>query len=109
MSYNLELWKMKAELCKTFSDPTRLMIINELRDGEKQVGDLAQTLHIPQAMVSRHLAILREKDVATARREGTNIHYSLTNPRICEACDLMHEILLQQITRNRELAERLAS
>ncbi len=109
MSYNLELWKMKAELCKTFSDPTRLMIINELRDGEKQVGDLAQTLQIPQAMVSRHLAILREKGVAAARREGTNIHYSLTNPGICEACDLMHDILLQQIARNRELAERLTS
>ena len=109
MKYNLELWKLKAELCKTFSDPTRLMIINELREGEKQVGDLAQILQIPQAMVSRHLAILRERGVAIARREGTNVYYSLTSKKICEACDLVHEILLIQINRNKELAERIIS
>lgn len=109
MEYNLELWKLKAELCKTFSDPTRLMIINELREGEKQVGDLAQILHISQAMLSRHLAILRERGVAVARREGTNVYYSLTNPRICEACDLVHEILLKHVEKNKELAERLIS
>jgi len=109
MEYNLELWKLKAELCKTFSDPTRLMIINELREGEKQVGDLAQILHISQAMLSRHLAILRDRGVAVARREGTNVYYSLTNPRICEACDLVHEILLKHVEKNKELAERLIS
>ena len=107
MKYNLELWKLKAELCRTFSDSTRLMIINELREGEKQVGDLAQTLQIAQAMVSRHPAILRERGIAITRREGTKVYYSLSNPRICEACDLIHEILLKQIEKNKELAERL--
>lgn len=40
---NLELYKLKAELCKTLSDPKRLIIISELRNGEKQVRDLANT------------------------------------------------------------------
>ena len=104
---NLELYKLKAELCKTFSAPTRLMIINELRNGEKLVGDLAKTLNIPQAVVSRHLAILRHRGIVNPRRDGTNIYYSLTDSKIIEACDLVHELLLGQIAENKKLAETL--
>ena len=104
---NLELYKLKAELCKTFSDPTRLIIINELRGGEKLVGYLTQTLQIPQAVVSRHLALLRNRGVVTARREGTNVYYSLSDPKTVEACDLIHQVLLNHLEKNRALAERL--
>jgi ArsR family transcriptional regulator len=107
--HNLELYKLKAELCKTFSDPKRLIIINELRSGEKSVGDLSRALEISQAVVSRHLSILREKGVVIPRREGTNVYYSLSDSKISVACDLVHEILLNQIQKNRELSERLIS
>ena len=107
--YNLELYKLRAELCKTFSDPRRLIIIDALRGGEKSVGELVQILEVPQAAVSRHLAILRDKGVVTTRREGTTIYYRLIDSKIGEACDLVHEILLNQIEKNRELAERLVT
>ena len=107
VEYNIELYKMKAELCKTFSDPRRLIIINELRSGEKLVGELAQTLQIPQAVVSRHLAVLRNRGVVTPRREGTNVYYSLTDSKIAEACDLIHRVLLNHLGKSRELAEKL--
>jgi len=105
--YNLELFKRKAELCKTFSDPKRLMIISELRTGEKSVGDLAEALQVPQAVVSRHLAILRNRGVVAARRERVNIYYRLADLKIVEACDIVHEILLGQVARSREIAEEL--
>ena len=105
--YNLELFKRKAELCKTFSDPKRLMIISELRAGEKSVGDLVAALQVPQAVVSRHLAILRNRGVVVARRERVNIYYSLADLKIVEACDIVHEILLSQVARSREIAEEL--
>jgi len=107
--YNMELYRMKAQLCKTFADPTRLMIIQELRNGEKSVSDLQTTLDIPQAAVSRHLAVLRERGVVQTRRGGTNVYYRLSNVKICEACDLVHEILINQIKNNRETAEKLIS
>ena|SRR4030043_2264792 len=107
VNYNIELYKLKAELCKTFSDPKRLIIISELRNGEKAVGDLAQDLGLSQAVVSRQLAILRDKGVVKPRREGTNVYYSLTDPKIGEACDMVHEILLKQIEKNREFTEKL--
>ena len=107
--HNLEIFKLKAELCKAFSDPKRLLIINELRDGEKQVGELAGTLGMPQAVVSRQLALLRSKGVLTARREGTRVYYRLADAKIVEACDLVHEVLMNNLSKNRELAERYLS
>ena len=104
---NLELYKLKARLCKTFSDPKRLVILDSLRHGEKSVGELVQMLDISQAVVSRQLAILRDRGIVTPRRDGTTIYYSLVDLRICDACDVVHEILLSQIEKNKELAERL--
>ncbi len=104
----LELYKLKAEICKTFADPKRLLILNELRGGEKTVGDIAEALETPQAVISRHLAVLRSRGVVTPRREGINVHYRLTNPKISEACDIIHQVLVSQIGKNKELAERLS-
>jgi DNA-binding transcriptional ArsR family regulator len=106
--YDTELYKLKAELCKTFSDPKRLMIISELRGGEKSVGELVDTLQTPQAAVSRHLAILRHRGVVKARREGVSVFYSLMSPRIIDACDIVHEVLLDQMARNKEIAAKFS-
>lgn len=105
--YDIELYRRKAELCKTFSDPKRLMIISELREGEKSVNELVVALKVPQAVVSRHLAVLRNRGVVVTRREGVNIYYRLADTKIIEACDIVHEILLEQVARTREIAERL--
>jgi DNA-binding transcriptional ArsR family regulator len=106
--YDLDLYKLKAELCKTFSDPKRLIIISELRGGEKSVGELIAALKIPQAAVSRHLAVLRHRGVVKTRREGVNVFYSLTSPKIIDACDIVHEVLLDQMARNREMADKFS-
>lgn len=106
MNNDYELYKLKAELCKTFADPKRLMIISELRHGERTVGHLTQVLQVPQAVVSRHLAVLRSRGVVITRREGVNVYYSLANRRIVDACDIVHEILLEQVAKNRDIAEK---
>jgi ArsR family transcriptional regulator len=105
--YNDELFRLKAELCKTFADPKRLMIISELRNGEKSVGNLVAVLNIPQAVVSRNLAILRHRGIVGTRRDGVNIYYSLSDAKIAEACDLVHQILLGQVAKNREIADKI--
>ncbi len=105
--YNLELYRLKAELCKIFADPKRLMIINELRSGEKSVGAMVDAIGAPQAVVSRNLAILRNRGIVRTRRSGAHIFYRLTDAKIAEACDLIHQILLEQVTKNRAEADSL--
>jgi ArsR family transcriptional regulator, virulence genes transcriptional regulator len=107
--HNLELYALKAELCKTFADAKRLIIIDELRGGEMTVGELARELELPQAVVSRNLAILRDKGVVQFRKEGTSVYYTLSDPKIGDACEMVHEILLDRMEKNKELAERIAS
>lgn len=105
--FDMELFKLKAELSKLFSDPKRLIIINELRHGERQVGEIAESLKMPQAVVSRQLAILRNGGVVSPRRDGTNVYYSLTDLKIIEACDIVHQVLLNRLEKNREFADNL--
>jgi ArsR family transcriptional regulator len=105
--YDPELYRIKADFCKTLADPTRQMMIAELRSGEKTVGQIAEALEIIQSAASHHLAILRSKGVVRARRDGSNVYYSLVNPEIGEACDMVHEILMKQMAQNREFADRI--
>jgi ArsR family transcriptional regulator, virulence genes transcriptional regulator len=106
---NMELFRLKAELCKTFADAKRLVIIDELRGGEKTVGELARNLDFPQAVVSRNLAILRDKGVVKFRRETTSVYYCLSNEKIGEACEMVHQILMAQMEQNKNIAESLIS
>jgi DNA-binding transcriptional ArsR family regulator len=105
--YDLELYKLKAEVSKTFSDPKRLMIITELRDGEKTVTELEEGTGIIQAVLSRQLGILRSHGIVKPRRDGNKIFYSISDIRICEACDIVHEVLMDQLAGNREVARKL--
>jgi ArsR family transcriptional regulator, virulence genes transcriptional regulator len=105
--YDPELFRLKAELCKTLADPKRLMIITGLRDGEKSVSILAAEMKIPQAVLSRNLSILRQRGIVETRRQGQNIYYRLSNEKIIAACDMVHQILLEQMTKNRDIADKL--
>jgi ArsR family transcriptional regulator len=107
--YDYELYRIKADFCKTLADPTRQMMIAELRTGEKTVGEIVAALEIVQSMASHHLAVLRSRGVVKTRRDGANIYYSLVNLKIVEACDMVHDILLSQMAKNRELADRIMS
>lgn len=66
------------ELFKALADTTRLRILRLLMAGEACVCDIHDTLKIPQAKASRHLAYLRRAGLVTTRREGLWIHYSLS-------------------------------
>lgn len=103
------IFSLQAQICKTLADPKRLMILHELRGRERSVGQLASRLGLAQANVSQHLAVLRERGIVTGRRQGTSIYYSLAYPKIGEACDLVREVLREQLTDNRAVVDSLNS
>ncbi|MFC2005167.1 ArsR/SmtB family transcription factor [Chloroflexota bacterium] len=103
----IRLLEMQADICKTLAQPKRLMIVHELRTGERSVGQLASSLGISQPNVSQHLSIMRKRGIVLTRREGTTIYYSLASPRIGEACDLVHGFLAEQLEKDEELSSSL--
>ncbi|MDJ0959351.1 MAG: metalloregulator ArsR/SmtB family transcription factor [Acidimicrobiia bacterium] len=92
-----ELYQLHASVCKGLADPKRLLILNALRDGERSVTDLVDDLDIPQANVSQHLAVLRDRGLVTGRRDGQWVYYSLTSTKIVEAMDLLREVMNEQL------------
>lgn len=88
--------ELHARVCKALADPSRLLIINELRDGPRPVGDIAEALGISQPNVSRHLALLRDRGFVTAERFGSSVHYELASPKILRAVDLLREFMAEQ-------------
>lgn len=99
----LEVFQLQAELCKSLSDPKRLRIIHELRQGAKSVGEIAESLGLKQSNTSQHLAVLRKAGIVVTRREYSTVYYSLANPKIGEACDLVREVLIDHIRKNQLL------
>lgn len=93
MSIAHELNQLHASVCKGLADPKRLLIINVLRDGEMSVGEICEELELPQANVSQHLAIMRERGLVNARKDGQFVFYSLTTMKIVEAVDLLRQVM----------------
>ncbi len=106
--FQAEIYQLHAQICRALSDPKRLLIINELRDGERSVGDLAASLGLAQANVSQHLSVLREKRLVTTRREGTTIYYALSNPKVIQAFDLLREVMSDLLSHELSRSEALA-
>ncbi|MFC1974555.1 ArsR/SmtB family transcription factor [Chloroflexota bacterium] len=100
----IEVLKLQAELCKSLSNPKRLHIIQELRGGEKTVSELSELLGIKQSNTSQHIAILRKIGITSPRKEGNTVYYKLVNPKIAEACDLVHEVIAEQLRNSQRLS-----
>jgi ArsR family transcriptional regulator len=90
------LYEMQAEICKTLTNPKRIEILNTLKNEEKTVTELVVALGASKANVSQHLAVMRHKGILSSRREGVNIYYRVSNPKVIDACALMKEVLFEQ-------------
>ncbi|PIN86999.1 transcriptional regulator [Candidatus Woesearchaeota archaeon CG10_big_fil_rev_8_21_14_0_10_44_13] len=92
-----ELYKIHAELCKVFSNPTRLEILNLLRDKEMSVTGLIEKTKLSQSNISQHLSIMKSKGIVISNRKGKNVYYKLTNPKIIKAFDIIREVLSERL------------
>jgi len=110
MSQTLEtdakIFELHAALCETLANPVRLRILELLKEGEMSVNELASQLGIPQANVSQHLSVLRERNVLSTRRKGVSIYYRIAYPKMIRACELVREVLFEQMAESRQLVQR---
>jgi ArsR family transcriptional regulator len=86
---NEPLRKFKAQIFQALANPTRIAIVDALRDGEMTAGAIMAKLSLEQANASQHLAVLRAKQVVINRRVGNQVYYSLRDPVLLEVLDLL--------------------
>jgi len=92
-----EIYELQADVCKIFSNAKRMEIISTLKDREMSAGELLEKIVLSKANLSQHMAVLKAKGVILTRREGVNIYYRIANLKIIQACNLMREVLMEQI------------
>jgi ArsR family transcriptional regulator, virulence genes transcriptional regulator len=106
--FDLTIYQLQAEISKTLAHPLRLAILHNLKGGEKTVNQLTQTIGASQSNISQHLAILRQRQIVKTRKDGTNIYYRVASPKISQACDMVREVLIEQLNQKHELAKNYA-
>ena len=97
---------LHTHVCGGLGNPNRILILYLLADHPHNVTELTGALHITQPTVSNHLKILRDCGLVLTRREGTTVYYSLADPRIIEALDILRTILADLLTRQVNLISR---
>ena len=102
-----EFYKRHADLCKVFSHPTRLEILNILQEEEMSVSKLAKRLGVAIGNLSQHLNMMKQRGVVISRKEANNVYYRLGNLKMLEAFGLIREILREQMQRESVLIRHL--
>ncbi len=100
-----QIYAYHAEMCKVFSHPKRLELINLLRDKEMSAGELGERLGLAPANLSQHLTMMRERHILVSRKEGNVVYYRIANPRLLDVFDLLREILFEQIRQDAALIQ----
>ena len=94
-----------ADILKALGQPTRLKIIDFLRDGERCVCEIFPAINEEQSNTSRHLSLLLGVGILTRRKDGLKIYYTIKHPEVLQTVDLAAGLMRQEIGLRSRLLE----
>ena len=103
------LRRFKAEFFQAMAHPTRIAIIEQLRDGELSAGELIERLDKEQANVSQHLAVLRAKQIVVNRKAGNQVFYSVRDSLIIQVLDIMKRYFQKHLNESLAMLKEMKS
>lgn len=102
------LRQFKSEIFQGLANPTRIAIVELLREGELSAGSLIEKLHIEQANVSQHLAVLRAKKIVASRKSGNQVYYSIRDRALIEVLEILRRYFYAQLDNTVEMLREAA-
>jgi ArsR family transcriptional regulator len=102
-----DLQSFKAEFFKALAHPIRIRILEILRSHARSVQELQVELDLDQSTVSQQLAILRAKNIVTARKEGTTVWYTVRDALVGDLLDVARRIFNNQLTGSQTMLRQL--
>ena len=96
---DMEIYRTEAKISTVLTNPSRLAIIEFLKDGEKTVMAIAKAIGARQPNTSRHLAYMKKRGIVKTRKASTSIYYRLASPKIAQASDLLKELMKEQLAK----------
>ncbi len=103
-----EITALHAGICSALAEPRRILILYALNEKPSNVSDIAEALGIGQPAASRHLNLLRERGLVTAKREGQSVVNTLADQHIIQALDLLRAVLASNLKSQAVLAETVS-
>jgi DNA-binding transcriptional ArsR family regulator len=102
-----ELTEFKAEFFKALAHPLRIRILDSLRTGECAVNELCSRVGAEQSNLSQQLALLRNRNIVVARKNGSNVFYSVRDPEVFRLLDVAKDIFNNQLIGLADLLSQL--
>ena len=95
--------ELKAEILKALAQPTRLKILELLRNREKCICEIVPALNGEQSNISRHISLMQKSKLVTTRKDGVKVMVKVSDPKIFEILDSVTLLLRKQIIETRNL------
>ena len=102
-----QLRHFKAEFFKALAHPLRISILDSLRTGERTVNEISQQFDVEPANASQQLAVLRNKNIITARKVGSSVYYSVSDPTVFKLLDVARDIFNSHLVGVRSMLEEI--
>jgi len=99
--------ELKAEILKALAQPTRLKILELLRNGEKCICEIVPALNGEQSNISRHISLMQKSHLVTTRKEGVRVMVKVRDTKVFEILDSISLLLKKQIMETRKLIQEL--
>jgi ArsR family transcriptional regulator len=106
-SLKQEISQLEANFCFALSEPTRILILYTLSEAPRNVTELTHELGINQPTISRHLKVLRERNLVVTTRQGTTVTYQLSDHRLVEALDILRSVMKDQLAHQASLVNEI--
>src|SRR4030067_3567096 len=89
--------ELKAEILKVLAQPTRLKILELLRNGEKCICEIVPAINGEQSNISRHISLMQRSNLVTTRKDGVKVMVKVRDQKIFEILDKVSLILKNQM------------
>jgi len=99
--------EMKAEILKALAQPTRLKILECLREGEKCICEIVPAINGEQSNVSRHISLMQKSHLITTWKDGVRVMVKVKDPQIFEILDKVSALLKKQIREQGRLLAQI--
>lgn len=91
-----------AKYFQVLAEPTRIAILNELRQGERTVGELAQICGFTAANISRHLTLLAQQGIISRESIGNCVYCRISDEAVYELCDVVCDNIIKHLQRQNQ-------
>jgi len=100
--------ELKAEILKALAQPTRLKILELLRNGEKCICEIIPAINGEQSNISRHISLMQKNNLVTTRKDGVRVMVKVSDPKVFEILDNISLLLKKQIVETGKLLHKFS-